>query len=149
MACKIKTKRLKWLAALLLLVAAMVMPATAWAQITPEKPNDGNGTSDSPFGIQCVEHLYWFAAYVNGSIDNGTPHPSACAKLDQNITINSKVLNEDGTFAVDVSSFIPLTPIGSSSNGAYNGTFDGDGHTISGLYFNDTIYMSLRKKDIH
>ena len=32
MTCKIKTKQLSWLAATLMLVAAMVMPTTAWAQ---------------------------------------------------------------------------------------------------------------------
>ncbi len=32
MTCKIKTKQLRWLAAMLMLVAAMVMPSTAWAE---------------------------------------------------------------------------------------------------------------------
>ena len=32
MTCKIKTKHLRWLAAMLMLVAAMVMPSTSWAQ---------------------------------------------------------------------------------------------------------------------
>ena len=32
MKCNIKTKQLSWLAATILLVAAMVMPSTAWAQ---------------------------------------------------------------------------------------------------------------------
>ena len=39
----------------------------------------------------------------------------------------------------------PWTPIGGSKNRAFTGTFDGDGHTISGLYINngDSVYAGL------
>ena len=39
----------------------------------------------------------------------------------------------------------PWTPIGSGENRAFTGTFDGDGHTISGLYINngDSVYAGL------
>ncbi|MGM9656563.1 MAG: hypothetical protein ACI3ZA_05295, partial [Alloprevotella sp.] len=63
---EMKTKQLRWLAALLLLVAAMVMPSVAWAQITPEQPQEGIGTKDNPYKISSAEQLYWFAGLVNG-----------------------------------------------------------------------------------
>ena len=41
--------------------------------------------------------------------------------------------------------FIPWTPIGTSDDDAYTGTFDGKGYTISGLYFNNpnAYYVGL------
>ena len=55
----------KWLVTLLLLVAAMVMPKMAWAEITPTKPSSGDGTSANPYQIGTAEELYWFAGLVN------------------------------------------------------------------------------------
>lgn len=62
---------------------------------------------------------------------------SANAILTDNITVNTGVL--DAIKNQSESDFIPWTPIGSSKIGSssYTGTFDGQGHTISGLYFND------------
>ena len=41
--------------------------------------------------------------------------------------------------------FIPWTPIGTSDEDSYSGTFNGQGHTISGLYFNNphSSYVGL------
>jgi hypothetical protein len=102
-----KIPQLRWLAALLLLVAAMVLPSTAWAYNQP----NGEGTKESPYQISNGDELYWFAAYVNGDPgeDNGTH--TACAVLTDDIEVS-------GTW----------TPIM-----VFEGTFDGQGHTISGL----------------
>ena len=51
-------------------------------------------------------------------------HPNACAKLTGNIDLGAS--NEK-----------PWKPIGGSSSNAYTGTFDGDGHTVSGLNISD------------
>ena len=60
------------------------------------------------------------------------------AILTSDITVNTGVLKADGTLADDVSGFTSWTPIGTiSSMKSFSGTFDGRGHTISGLYFND------------
>ena len=150
MACKIKTKRLKWLAALLMLVAAMVMPSTAWAgTITPTKPTTGDGSAESPYRIGTAAELYWFAGLVNGDPSvcdydaNSNPtgaqqNKAANAVLTANITVNSKLvenLNADGTAKAgyEVRSWMPISP-----DANYSGTFDGDNHTISGLYYNVT-----------
>ena len=145
---EMKTKQLRWLAALLLLVAAMVMPSVAWAQITPEQPQEGIGTKDNPYKISSAEQLYWFAGLVNGDTNvcdqNADTNPTgtqqnkaACAVLTANITVNSGVLKADGSIADNVSSFRSWTPIGNYNN-EYTGTFDGQGYTVSGLYFKDT-----------
>ena len=152
MTCKIKTKQLRWLAATLMLVAAMVMPSTAWAQssITPSKPS-GEGTEASPYQISSAAELYWFAGLVNGDArvcdydaennQSGTQqNKAAWAKLTADIVVNSNLQsslafdNETGA-VTNGTNFNAWTPIGNNSN-QYTGTFDGANHTISGLYFN-------------
>ena len=132
---KKKFTQFKWLAATLLFVAAMVMPSSTWAQntITPKKPSTGNGSVNSPYEISNAEELYWFAALVNGELGGETPNASA--KLTADISVNSYVLDYDGTLNNNGDGFETWTPIGNGSN-LYTGTFDGQGHTISGLYFN-------------
>ena len=128
----------KWLVTLLLLVAAMVMPKMAWAEITPTKPSSGDGTSANPYQIGTAEELYWFAGLVNGTLTDGTAqNTSANAVLTNDITVNTGVLNANGTLVSDVSGFREWTPIG-RADFSYNGIFNGQGHTISGLYFNNS-----------
>ena len=130
---------LRWLVTTLMLVAAMAMPSMASAAITPSKPANGDGTSSDPYQISNAAELYWFAELVNGKLTDGTAqNVAACAKLTENITVNSNVLNPDGTLNTANSvSFTAWTPMG-SQNLPYTGTFNGDNHTISGLYFNDS-----------
>ena len=136
---KKKFTQLRWLAATIMLVAAMVMPSVAWAQITPKQPSNGNGSENSPYQIGTAAELYWFAALVigNTSVEGVTDAKQfACAELTQNIKVNSGVLQSNGSLAADASGFTAWTPIGSEAT-PYRGTFDGNNHTISGLYFND------------
>ena len=103
----------------------------------PYKPA-GEGTAESPYQIETVEELYWFAALVNGdtNIDGvEAPNTAACAKLTENITVNTGVLDANGNLVNNGTSFRSWTPIGYTDN-AYTGIFDGNGKTISGLYFN-------------
>ena len=131
-----KTTRFIWLLATLFLVAAMTMPSMALAAITPSKPANGDGTSSSPYQISNAAELYWFAELVNNTKLGSTAN--YCAKLTADITVNSGVLNPDGTLnTTNSGSFTAWTPIGNSSI-PFSGTFDGDNHTISGLYFNDS-----------
>ena len=136
-----KLTQFKCLVTTFLLVAAMVMPSTAQAQtITPVQPG-GEGTASIPYLISNAEQLYWFAGLVNGDasvcINGISQNRNAWAVLERDITVNSGVLKADGTLADDVRSFAQWTPIGNSSN-RYIGNFDGQGHTISGLYFNNS-----------
>ncbi|MDD6816995.1 MAG: GLUG motif-containing protein [Prevotellaceae bacterium] len=86
---------------------------------------------DDVYQISNKEELYAFALLVNKNVET-----SANAVLTANITVNTGVLKEDGTLADNYSGFEIWTPIGKDQN-PYTGTFDGQGHTISGLYFND------------
>ena len=83
------------------------------------------------YALENAAHLYWFAQLVNSGTNR-----AAKAVLTADITVNEDVLNEDGTLNGDGSDFAVWTPIGSYST-QFTGTFDGNGHTISGLYFND------------
>ena len=133
---KKKSTQLRWLAAMLLLVTAMAMPKMAWAQITPKQPN-GEGTADSPYQIGTAAELYWFAALVNGTLTDVARNTSACAVLVSDITVNSGVLQSDGSLA-DASGFTAWTPISTDYENSFTGTFDGCNYTISGLYVNGT-----------
>ena len=130
---KIKFTQFRWLVTMILFVTAMAMPKMAWAEIKPTQPNIGDGTSADPYQIGTPGELYWFAALVNGELGGETPNASA--KLTADISVNSYVLDYDGTLNNNGDGFETWTPIGNGSN-LYTGTFDGQGHTISGLYFN-------------
>lgn len=95
--------------------------------ITPSAPTEGNGSSDNPYKIGTAAELYWFAQQVNGG------NIYANAVLTENITVNDNVLNENGE--LNSGTFNGWTPIGNLTN-SYQGEFDGQGHTISGLYCN-------------
>lgn len=99
---------------------------------------------DGCYQISDADMLYKFADMVN---NQNYTYGSACAKLTQNIRVNENVLTDAmGVVKVDKSgaytgadsaSFRKWTPIGTSDN-PFKGSFNGQGHTISGLYFNDS-----------
>ena len=72
----------------------------------------GNGSKDSPYLITNDEQLRDFAASLNNKID----YTGKYVALKNDITVSSDA----------------WTPIGGSSY-LFNGTFDGQGHTISGM----------------
>ena len=111
--------------ALLTALACALLIVGASAASEPTQPA-GSGTVTDPYQISTAQELYWFAQEVNNG-DN-----DANAKLTADITINENVLDEDGGLNGGTN-LRELTPIGSSSK-RYTGTFDGQGHTISGLY---------------
>ena len=107
--------------------AASFFPAEilpAWAGVAPQ-------LVDGYYEIYNADQLYWFAEKVNGG------DTAINGKLMADIVVNENVLNEDGELNGDGSNFRVWTPICNSSK-KYTGTFDGNGKTISGLYFNDT-----------
>lgn len=87
---------------------------------------------DGVYQISNEKELYAFAQLVNSGAE-----PSANAVITADIIVNTGVLKSDGTLADDTSSFTSWTPIGNSSN-KYTGSFNGQNHTVSGLYFNNT-----------
>ncbi|MCQ2129586.1 MAG: hypothetical protein MJZ08_09190, partial [Bacteroidaceae bacterium] len=116
-----------------LLFSAVLMMCCMTASAVGTQPS-GEGTPVNPYQIATKEHLLWFAEHVNqGNV-------TVCAILTADITVNNGVLDSDGN--LNSGTFETWTPIGSwgSEPNTYNGfagEFNGDGHTISGLYFND------------
>ena len=127
---------MRWLFTMLLFVTSMIMPSMIWAEsITPTRPN-GEGTAESPYQIGTAAELYWFAGLVNGTLEGVEQNKSAHAKLTTDITVNKGVLDADKNLVSEVN-FTEWTPIGNAWEIEYTGTFDGNGHTVSGLYFNN------------
>ena len=86
---------------------------------------------DGYYVISSAEDLYKFAELVNSGV---TPWPTAKAVLTDDIVVNVTVLNADGT--LNGTPTYSWTPIGTIEK-KFNGTFDGNVHTISGLYFDN------------
>ena len=104
------------------------------ADLTTDKYDmDGDGSKDAVYEISNAGQLYWFAGLVNGTLSGETQNASANAVLTADIVVNKNVLKSDGT--VNEGTFKEWTPIATSAS-PYTGIFDGQNHTISGLYFN-------------
>ena len=88
----------------------------------------GSGSPDSPYLISTVAGLKWFRDYVNSATDSSPNRYGLSATLTADIVLDS---NE------------AWTPIGYASEydetKAYSGTFDGQGHTISGLHVDVSV----------
>lgn len=107
------------------------------AELTTDKYDmDGDGSKDAVYEISNAGQLYWFAGLVNGTLSGVTQNTSANAVLTADIVVNENVLKPDGT--LNEGTFKEWTPIGNTCNGSYSpytGIFEGQNHTISGLYF--------------
>jgi len=94
------------------------------------------------YAIQNAGQLYWFADKVNkSSVTNYCKLGSAVLTAD--IIINDGTFADNGTFtpkgATSAATPRSWTPIvAGASSPCYKGTFDGNGHTISGLYYKNT-----------
>ena len=104
-------------------------------------PMTGSGTKNDPYQIGTAEQLKRFRDIVNGSNGQTTNH-GACAVLTNDIVLNDGTFAEDGSYTPGPSGKTAeeWTPIGKytndNDNTPYTGTFDGQGHTIKGLYVN-------------
>lgn len=105
--------------------------------------------------IGTEDELYWFAKFVNGEVNlnDGTEYTQN-AVLTADIKVNEKVLEENGNPIENVETLTKWIPIGlyrTSSSGhidkPFKGTFDGQNHTISGLYAIKEVYNEEYLKD--
>ena len=116
------------------------------------RPENGDGSEDNPYQIENRGNLYWFAGLVNGDstictgnvIDGGVvQNKSACAILVNDIVVNEGTNSEGKSVkdcaGVKADDWMEWTPAGDG----YSGTFDGNGHTISGLYVNKADEVSV------
>ena len=100
---------------------------------THYQPASYNEESEK-YEISNAGQLYWFAEQVNSG------ETSLNAVLTTDIVVNETVLAADGSLGADPDTLRMWYPIGVGDDYAENifkGTFDGQGHTISGLYFSN------------
>ena len=137
---KKKSTKLRWLITMLLLVTAMTMPKMAWAQVTPTKPANGDGTAEKPYEITTAAELAWFRDWVN-TCEVGVSHRDACAKLMADIDMSSLCHPADDSKGVAELSWSPISDVAKNDQRpiyTWRGQFDGNGKTISNLYINAT-----------
>ena len=89
--------------------------------------------SDGYYELDSYEDLVWFQQYVDaGNLEIN-------ARLTADIVANENLLNDKGSLNGTPSNV--WTPIGRNfrfAANSYNGTLDGAGHSITGLFFYDT-----------
>lgn len=93
-------------------------PSAAW-----DGDSDEPAYTDGVWQISTGNELAWFAEYINGM---------------QTTEVSDASYNAVLTKDIDLGGEMNWTPIGPNSYKAYSGVFDGQGHTVSGLYINTT-----------
>ncbi len=112
-----------------------LLPAT----LTTDKYDvTGDGAKDSVYEISNKGQLYWFAALVNGTLTNELKNQKANAVLTNNVTVNSKVIDENGILIANDSELLDWTPINE-----FRGIFDGRGYDIEGLYYDNPDHNQI------
>ena len=113
---------------MLMLVMALFIQQWGWAQ-TASRPSKGDGSTGNPYIITKAEELAWFRDQVNGG------NIKICAKIANDVEVidMSKVCHAaDASKKIEELSWVP---IGNDAK-KYQGTFDGNGKTITNLYIN-------------
>lgn len=129
-------------AVMALILCLTLLPTAALAAESPTGIT-GDGTEDSPYQISTAEQLYAFAQWYNESAENLLENnTNTYAELTSNIDLNPNfIFTKDGcTGEGTPQEWKPIGLISSnfSSQLPYLGEFDGNGHTISGLYINES-----------
>ena len=122
------------LSILLVLTCVCIFPASAEAEIwdgsTAAAYAGGTGTADDPYQIENGAQLKKFSDEVNSGAT------AVCAVLTKDIVLN------EGTLTADTQNANIWVPIGDFSK-KYSGTFDGQGHTVRGLFKPEMDYVVL------
>lgn len=108
------------------LAVGLLLILTGWAQAQLAVAPAGAGTEADPYRIAELGHLVWMADNVAGSA--GTNY-TMTADIDASVTAD---WNDAGTETDVLEGF---NPIGNAA-ASFIGTFDGAGHTITGLVIN-------------
>lgn len=106
-----------------------------WDGTTAKDFACGAGTKLSPYVILTAEQLAHLSFVVNSS---DKAYQGKYFKLGADIKLNNgDVIDEKGALVGDSTKLHKWTPIGNSSV-SFDGNFDGDGHSISGMFINTT-----------
>jgi hypothetical protein len=106
---------------ILCLLAGLSLPTMLYADWDGgvKKPSTIEKNGRTFYEIESAENLAWFMMQVN----KGNTGYNAVLKKDISI-VDSAVTGKS----------VKWTPIGDADSVSYKGVFDGDGHTISGVY---------------
>ena len=85
--------------------------------------------SGGVYRISNAGQLYWFAQHVSAG------NVTANAVLTADITVNEGDLSALSGPKDGLRAWMPIGKVSNNETKTYNGTFDGAGHTINGLYF--------------
>lgn len=106
-----------------------------WDGTTAKDFACGAGTKLSPYIILTAEQLARLSFVVNSS---DKAYSGKYFKLGADILLNKGiVIDEKGALVADSTKLHKWTPIGNSSV-SFDGNFDGDGHTVGGMFINTT-----------
>lgn len=105
----------------------------AWNGMTAKNFACGAGTKRNPYVILTAEELSRLS-FVVGSDD--VNFRGKYYRLGADIVLNEDVVDENGILG-DTAKLHKWTPIGNSKI-AFTGDFDGNGHTVSGMFINTT-----------
>lgn len=98
----------------------------------------GSGTQVDPYLIEEAADLYFLQRCIE---ERQEVSKGKYFKMTNDIRLNDRVLNDDGTLVSDTAGLAKWKPIGEgqtlSPYYAFQGFFDGGGHTIYGIYIND------------
>lgn len=133
----------------LLVVFALLLGALISAQpaLAKDGQMEGDGSKDHPYQIEDAEDLLAFAEEVNKpNYDEPEADINIWAKLMNDIDLNPCYTYNQSTDqwtdaegkAVEESKLEEWAPIADDSDYPYTGTFEGNGHIISGLFINNS-----------
>lgn len=94
----------------------------------PDQPKKGNGSTEDPYQITSAAELAWLRNNINTRVASQGGYGSAAEKE----AYGSAVLMND--IDLNDQAWVPISVVTSTTaRKGYTGTFDGRGHTISGL----------------
>lgn len=107
-------------------------PALLWNGAAASSFASGSGTKEDPYIIENGAQLAYLANLVN---DGDSYYAACCYRLSRDIALNDTSDFDSWAQKAPEHKWLPIGSGDSSNDHAYFiGTFDGDGHTISGLY---------------
>ena len=108
-----------------------------WTEVVRTKPNTFVVPTDgSPIQIGTPEDLAWFISYVNGRLKYEAPYNEIEPHWDADAILTADI-------DMGAHNWVPIGGGSGHSVGGYTGTFDGNGHVITGLKNNASKYFML------
>ena len=117
-----------FLAVLFVFAVPQMSMADTWDGMTANVWTSGSGTEESPYLIESAANLSYFLQKVNA----GTTYSGVYFKMVVDIDLSS---NE-------------WTGIGTTETKSFQGTFDGDGHTIIGINTTTALFAYVKNATI-